>query len=301
MKYFSQEFGITNSSEIEFLDIDLEEGDNLYFLDPYLISIDKSDFSQKCITKIHNYFGGIIKNAASNSVQEMKSMSKHIIERNETRLGYSTSRKIRGIGFCQRNIMDIFYQVQRKNLETPLIEDTYDCLIFLDNVGHDKISDLITNIVLEDLIEFTQSQCIKHSIPMQQCNLKDPIWDANTMQWKKESVMLPMFKEKPIILVPKHLVGEQQYFSYSRVYKEFVYEDLKSNYAILGFIRLLSKGEKRPDCKKIKQAYPENKSTVASYALAHHNKYLNFKEHLLEDNSIYLVEKEKENKRKKKK
>lgn len=301
MKLFSQEFGITNPSEVEFLDIDLEEGDNLYFLDPYLISIDNSDFSKICIEKIHNYFGGIIKNAASNSVQEMKSMSKHIIERNETRLGYSTSRNIRGIGFCQRNIMDIFYQVQRKNLKTPLIEDTYDCLIFLDNVGHDKISDLITNIVLEDLIEFTQNQCIKLFIPMQQCNLKDPIWDANKMQWKKEPVMLPTFEENPIILVPKHLVGEQQYFSYSRVYKEFVYEDLKSNYAVLGFIQLLSNGRTKPDCKKIRQAYPKNKSTVASYALAHHGKYLNFKEHLLEDNSIYLVEKEKENKRKKKK
>lgn len=301
MKLFSQEFGITNHSEVEFLDIDLEEGDNLYFLDPYLISIDNSNFSKICIEKIHNYFGEIIKNAASNSVQEMKSMSKHIIERNETRLGYSTSRNIRGIGFCQRNIMDIFYQVKRKNLKTPLIEDTYDCLIFLDNVGHDKISDLITNIVLEDLIEFTQNQCIKYFIPMQQCNLKDPIWDANTMQWKTQTVMLPIFKEKPIILVPKHLVGEQQYFSYSRVYKEFVYEDLKSNYAVLGFIQLLSNGRTKPDCKKIRQAYPENKSTVASYALAHHGKYLNFKEHLLEDNSIYLVEKEKENKRKKKK
>ena len=301
MKYFSQEFGITNPSEVEFLDIDLEEGDNLFFLDPYLISIDNSDFSKRCISKIHNYFDRIIQNTATNSVSEMEAMSKHIKERNETRLGYSSSKKIRGIGFCQRNVMDIFYQVQRKNLQTPLIEDTYDCLIFLDNVGHDKISDLITNIVLEDLINFTQKQCFKHSIPMQPCNLKDPIWDANTMQWKKETVMLPTFEETPIILVPKHLVGEQQYFSYSRVYKEFVYENLKSNYAVLGFIRLLSKGKTTADCKKIRQAYPEKKSTVANYVLTNHDKYLNFKKHLLEDNSIYLVEKEKEQKRKKKK
>lgn len=291
MKLFSKAFNI-NANNLEFLDIDLEK-DNQFFLDPYLISIDDSPFSKKCIKKINRYFESIIQYSASDSVPEMLELSQYIKEHNETFLGYSREKRIKGIGFCQKDVMNIFYQIQKKNLSAPLIEDTYDCLIFLDRVGNDKISDLITNIMLEDLIEFTQQQCQKHNIPMLPCTLKDPILNFATMSWITPTIMLPIYDGKPIILVPRHLVGEEQYFSVARVHRDFVIYDLKSNYAKLGFIKILKKGTS-PDCKKIRQAYPLSKKVVANYSLQEHEKYLNFKAHLLNDNSINLVEAEKD-------
>ena len=118
---FANYFNITEDEELEFYNISLEK-DNKLFLDPYLISIDKTSFSITATKKIQKYFSEILKIVKQQDIRKMKEISKFVKERNETFLGYSAS-KIRGNGFCQEDLLNIYYQILQKNIENPVIEE----------------------------------------------------------------------------------------------------------------------------------------------------------------------------------
>ena len=69
-----------------------------------------------------------------------------------------------------------------KAIETGLLKDLSDCELFIEGIGHDKISDMTTNVIRRKLIDFTKQQCQKWYVPMQ-LSPTGPWWDQDRKVW----------------------------------------------------------------------------------------------------------------------
>ena len=175
-------YGICHETSFEDIELDT---DNKLFVDPYLVYISEDDFSIECSNKIVDYFTKLLRYAKLGDRGNGYKLVKYLQENNEIRFGYSAGRPIgRGLGNNKgKELFDLL--CKSKAVKTGLVSDIFDASIMLENVGYDKISDLTTNIILMDLIKFTQIQCTINKIPMVTVKLIRPVWCASEEKWKK--------------------------------------------------------------------------------------------------------------------
>ncbi|GLB48072.1 hypothetical protein [Neptunitalea lumnitzerae] len=219
--------------ELEFIDIDLNK-DNLLFVDPRLIEMGNDIYSKKMQRNIEVFWAEIIKAVKRNDKRAISSTLDGLKEPKETRLGYasntcdgnSIARKLKKklIGAIMKN----------KAVQSGQLSQFCDFEFFIDDVSSDRISDMVTKIVKDVLVEFTQHQCQIHKIPMK-LFVQDDFLDITkgNVSWIKEmNVELP-FDEygEPIIFVPKNIVrlqgaaGQNLRCLYRFAIREFVQND----------------------------------------------------------------------------
>ena len=127
----------------------------------------------------------------------------HLREPNETHLGLSKGRP-RGAGVGPGQALRIYDAiVQSGATQTGFIEHIAECELFIPHVGPDKISDLTTNIIRSQLIEYTKRQCDLHGIPTQSVALSGPCFDAGTFEWIARYGDCPVHDGSPILFVPR--------------------------------------------------------------------------------------------------
>lgn len=269
--------------DVDFVDIDLEH-DNKLFVDPYLIYLEKDAFSINCSNKIVNYFGQLLECARNNDISAGHKLVSYLQENNEIRFGYS-SEKPNGKGLGYNKGKELFNLLcKSKAINTGLVQDIFDASIMLENVGYDKISDLTINIILEDLILFTQNVCKKNNIKTNAVTLKRPIWCSKTNSWiEMKDILLPVHKNKPIILVPKAYVREYLVYTYSRFYSHHMipyYEHEVMNNPSCGLVKILKRGIV-PSRTKIRKSYPCIKENVIDFISNNPNEYHTYKKNQL--------------------
>ena len=213
---FKEKYNI--KGEVEFADIELDT-DSKLFVDPYLIYISNDEFSNNCSNKIVNYFEQLLKLAILNDKGNGYKIVKYLQENNEVRFGYSLGNPL-GKGFGKNKGKELFdILCKSKAVRTGMISDIFDASIMLNKVGYDKISDLTINIILEDLIQFTQKQCKMYSVPLERVRLRRPVWNSEKNNWiNMETIDLPVHNGKPIILVPNNFVRPYMVYTYARFY-----------------------------------------------------------------------------------
>ena len=97
----------------------------------------------------------------------------------------------------------------------------------IPGIGHDKISDLTTNILRGHLVEYTKAQCDLLAVPVQNVPIA-PIFNPDAMQWEEQYVDLPVWHNRPILLVPKSAVRYSPAYQQGKYYQHYVLNFLKA-------------------------------------------------------------------------
>ena len=134
--------------------------------------------------------------------------SSHLKEPKENCLGYS------GNNMSGKGLRDIAHYAMQQILDQPHlineIKQIADLQLYVKNIMHDRISDLYTNVVKNELNNYTLEQYRKYNMMhlVKEVNFGS-YWDAVQHTWTENAIkQMLVINEKLILLVPKNfLVG----------------------------------------------------------------------------------------------
>ncbi|MFQ6119012.1 MAG: hypothetical protein ACE5KE_03885 [Methanosarcinales archaeon] len=182
-------------------------------IDPALIEFYDKELYRK-ITDFMEYVIELIKDNESRKARGLINFP----EVNEIRLGYSEVDNY-GKGNGDEYNERIFGRIC-KNLEIfDRKEKRIEALYWLiEGLAHDRLSDIIANILKDYLIKYTQQRSKTHNIPMERVTIKN-IFDFNKKIWIDEKVFLPLnqhpaFRDQGILFVPKNFLRTLPYFNF---------------------------------------------------------------------------------------
>ncbi len=264
----------------EIVQLDFEH-DNRLFIDPYRINEGESELFARAKKKIINFFDLFFKCIEKNDRETAFYIGKQLHEINATKLGYSRKDGLpRGKGFSRKDLLIIFDEAIKIK---EFITDMPDVLILAEKVGPDKVSDLTTNIIYKELIEYTIYIVNKYQLEIDLVNKKKWIFNVEEKKWIKEKILVPHIENEEILFLPKKIVERYEIFSYQNVYRDLVFPFYKANPAIHRLIKVLKNKEERSDCKKLRKRYPANRETVRNFKLEYPERYTQYKKEMEKD------------------
>lgn len=218
----SERFGLNATQyELDFVDVDTEV-DIPLFLDPYFIGKCGFPFASEAHLSLKSFFNCLLSALNEKRINDARSLFSYLGESNEICLGFSSS-KPQGKGMGPSDAKNIFLGLKgSKALETGLMEDIEDIRIFVDNVDKDKVSDMTSNIIKKQLIEYTQSQCRLWDIPLQQSVSSGFYWDRESNSWDNQYTEMLLIDGKRILLVPKRIVSFSKEYTPQKYLQHFV-------------------------------------------------------------------------------
>lgn len=202
---------------VEFVDVTID-GDKKLFLDPLLIarSAVSDPLARAADLNLRLFATKLSENIAADDpghTARALQMMGNLKEPRETRLGMSEH------GYNGRGVSDYYAQVVCRALQSdlkPLISlgvfQWFGVLpIYVQGIDADRMSDMTTGIVREQLIQFTEAMVRKYSAfsdhPHSLRPHKVKIWNASTNEWEDRFSNLPEAGGHPIILIPREWVG----------------------------------------------------------------------------------------------
>lgn len=270
--------------ELDFVDIDTSN-DTPLFLDPYFLSLKNDRWSIDAYRTLENFFHYILHLFETNQINEARRNFK-FTEPKETCLGLSKSGT-EGKSIGDNDATKLFeYILNSRVVESGLVSHVNDMKIFVDNISHDKISDLTTNIIRKHLIRYTQNQCKLHGIELMNDVPTREYWDTVTRSWISTYEDMLVIDGEPIILVPKSIVSRRQSYYYDssmyarhHVLNFLVSEELRLNTSLVR-TKTLKNGEKRRSVNKNETAKKYDaykKEFLRSFTIEHPEFYEDFK------------------------
>lgn len=207
--------------KLDFFNIDVKI-DNKMFLDPLRIKKSNTELGKKCYKNIERFINNLLDLVKQRDYKELLNIIDNLYERNETRLGYSIDTNF-GKSFGENGGKNLVQSLSNnKMIINGKVEDIFDCIMIIPNIGEDKVSDLITSIIFLDLIKYTQEQCNMWKIPLENVKVKKLCWSNEKAEWIKLKTELPVYKNKPIVFVPKEFIGKQHIFCYEHLYRDVI-------------------------------------------------------------------------------
>ncbi len=270
--------------ELDFININPNKDFPVY-LNPFVLSTRTDHFSIEATRTIRGFFQHNLDLIKNKQVDVARSNFRHLNEPNETCLGMS-KKKPRGRGVGEDNAEDLFESIlTSKALASGLVDQLEDTAVFISGIGRDKVSDMTTNIIRANLIEYTQSQCDLLGIELTPDVPSGFFWDSTSKKWDQIHTDMLVIKGKRILLVPKAIVSYVKEFNHGKYHQhhalEFLQEDhLKRNTTLVqttynenGSIR------RRFVTKKdlIKKELPSNKELLIDFTKRHPEVFKDFK------------------------
>ncbi|KFC67264.1 hypothetical protein FG93_04000 [Bosea sp. LC85] len=271
MARFSTVFGLSNQqASLDFVDIDLTTDTPLY-LDPYAIEIRDDEWSSKCGDHIRSFFNEVMSALRAHNHPRAMHLLGNLHEPNETFLGQSSGRpQGRGVGDHKaRQFADAL--VNSRAFVTGILSDISEAELFIFGVGPDTISDLTTNVLRGLLAEYTANQCNLHSIETHRVNSIGPAWNIQASRWEARQFMLPLYRNRPILLVPKFSVrfgmsiDSQEFYNHHMI--EYLRaENLRSG---SGLVHTFKDGSRTVYKSAVKAIHPFIKDDLATFVREH--------------------------------
>jgi hypothetical protein len=267
---FSEHFGLkVKSDDLEFLDIYANQDISL-FLDPYGISAMGTAWSRECELHITGYFQCLVDSIKSGDKQTIQKLLNALHEVNEVALGYSQSQPSgRGIGKIQAKEIQAAFE-NSQAAKSGDIKDIADCALMIPGINRDKISDITSNILKKKLIEFTQLQCKKYSIPTKKVPVNNT-FDYDTLTFTSYYAELPIINGYPKILLPLVSVRRDPQLSKDKYYRNFVLEFLRAEHehAGDGLASVLKNGRIVVRIADLKAKYPIGSDFLYEFSKKH--------------------------------
>ncbi|WP_241433362.1 hypothetical protein [Listeria grandensis] len=207
-------------------------------------------------------------------------------EPRETCLGLS-EYGTKGKSLGQDDATKLFeYILSSGVMEDGLVSQVNDIKIFVDNISHDKISDLTTNIIRKHLIEYTQKQCELYGIKLKKSIATNEYWNTANKCWESSYEDMLVINNQAIILVPKSIVCRKRgYFYDSEQYARhfvlnfLVSEEIRLNTSLVRSTKLkngdVKKSAKKDEVAKKHGAY--KKEFLRRFTLEYPEYYQRFK------------------------
>lgn len=211
MEHFTSQFnlGITSHSQIPFIDIAVDSDVPLY-LDSDLISVDMSPVGLGATQSINTFFNALFDACREKDYPLVNQLLSFAREPNETHLGMSHGLS-RGKGSTPHLLFPIFkHLVDLGCFENGLITLPSDVMLWTRNFERDRMSDLLVNVIRQDLFMFTLQQYAHYglSIPSaDDCPYQGYYWNADNCCWSLATSWPALtVKGFPVLLVPKSFV-----------------------------------------------------------------------------------------------
>lgn len=253
---FTEFFGLkVEQDELNFLDIYAHQ-DIALFLDPFGISAMGTKWSKECENQIATYFQYLLDSIKVGDKQTIKKLLSALHEVNEVALGYSQNGSSgRGIGPKQAKEIQFAFETSEAAISGD-IKDIADCALLIPGINRDKISDITSNILKKQLIEFTKEQCDLYSIPRKRVAIS--AFDFETLTFKSYFDNLPVVNGKPKILLPISSVRQDPELSKDKYYRNFVLEFLRAEHSHAGdsLASVLKNGKIQVTIADLKKKYP---------------------------------------------
>jgi hypothetical protein len=275
----SQIFSLGKSqAELDFVDIDVEN-DTPLFLDPAFLAKRKDRWSIDASRTIRHFFQLVLDLLRNNNLAEAQYYFDYLHEPNTTCLGLSRGNP-RGRGIGKDNTKAIFRSILKsKAIKTGLIRDIEDSIIFVEDFGKDKLSDMTTNIIKRHLIEYTQAQCNLHNIPLTRDVPSGFFWDVSGNDWENIHTEMLVIKGKIILLIPKGIVSYSKDYVPERYYNHFVLNFLQNEHLRLNtiLVQKYADGTRYVTKKSLKEKYPNTKEFLRDFTREHPEIFEKFK------------------------
>jgi alkylhydroperoxidase/carboxymuconolactone decarboxylase family protein YurZ len=272
MPTFSKVFKLDKTqAELDFVDVHLEK-DNLLFIDPFALGRRLDNWSHEAALTLGNFFQEVVTRIKNSEDDLALELLMYLHEPNETRLGYSRGRP-QGAGVGSEQAEELFDALKQSSaVRTGFISSLEEAELMVEGIGRDKISDLTTNVIRAHLIEYTKSQCELYDIPTQEVALP-PCFDVESMSWEEKFANLPVYKSKPILLVPKAIVRYAPAYQNQKYYQHHVLNFLKAQELANPQSRLvkvlrLKKGRivRKLTKKTLKEHFPNTKNYLFEFS-----------------------------------
>lgn len=270
MPRFSQAFGIKKSqAELDFVDVPLHT-DIWLFIDPFAVGQRVDPWSQKCHGTLVTFFQKVVDHIRAGRLEEARELLSHLQEPNETRFGLSKKRPA-GAGIGPHQAQQLFDALKDSSaVKTGFLSSLEECELMIEGIGRDKISDLTTNIIRGHLVEYTQEQCKLHGIATQTVAL-GPCFDPDTFEWQSKHVDLPVWKDKPVLLVPEALSRLGIAYDHQKYYRHYVLNYLKAEEAGArsSLVKTLKNGKRVVYKTDLQRKYPCTKEFLYQFSKDH--------------------------------
>jgi hypothetical protein len=209
MRTVTQYYAIT--SAVPFLDIDVDD-DNLRFVDPFKIrmGLGPKTFANAANACTSSFFNEVTRAVVSgNQAQRRRGLDllQHFEEPRETRLGMS-KHGFAGHGGADgvgQKIWDTLDGSAALLVGVGVLHEIEDIPLFVPDVGNDITSDLVTRVIFEPLVDFTNDCVAKFPELAGGTGLKQvtrQVWDPVSTTWVMKKVTLPTVDGKPLLLIP---------------------------------------------------------------------------------------------------
>jgi len=265
-------------AELDFVDIDVDT-DIPLFLDPFFLSLRNDPWSINATRTVKNFFQHLINLVRQNRIRDARNLFSHLHEPNQTCLGMSQgSPQGKGVGLNDaEKIFDSI--IQSRAIQTGLLKDLEDNILFVENFGKDKLSDMTTNIIRKHLISYTKSQCNLHGITLTPSVPSGFFWNPESVQWESEYNDMLIIEDKKILLVPKGIVSFSKDYTPDRYYNHFVLNFLQNEQLQLNssFVQYRKDGTAYVTKKDMKEENPCSKEFLRSFTLANPQVLDNFR------------------------
>lgn len=240
--------GLTQPS-LDFVDVRLDTDVKL-FIDPTALNLLDTEWGARCRGLIHDYFSLVLEHITDGDHRRAKSLLAMLSEPNETHLGLSRQQSQgRGMG---NGLADKMWQALSDSsaVRTGLIKDLEDAALMIDGIASDVISDIVTNIIREPLLEYTAEMARQHNIPLEERQTRK-VWNSFEKSWEVKTLpQIIVDGRQRLMLVPKAIVRKSITYDAGQYYNKYLLEQLQDEDMANGLVRILKNGEHRPPTKK---------------------------------------------------
>lgn len=160
-KHYVSEYwnkGVKGHLYYDFVDAAVND-DNLLFVDPLLIEIADDEWCQEASMTIKSFFDEFYKAYREGDINRKRELLSHGGEQNGTRLGYG--RGDNGKGNTVKGLLEIFAPLEELLIAISTMKKVEDLPLLIPDFAEDGLSDLLTNILHEQLNKFTLKQMNK--------------------------------------------------------------------------------------------------------------------------------------------
>ena len=223
--------GKKGHGNFDFVDVNLDN-DNRLFIDPCLIEGAKDAWSVNATKHMSGYFDHLFE-AMRKGWEHIDTLFDHAHEQNATKLGYGNGKN--GKGKTPEGLKTCLGDLRVLVQGIPTISRAQDLPVLVRNFAEDCMSDLLTNILHEQLNCFTAGQLKQYGL---EPDGKGLFWTWNKENGEWEQVLRPvwLYGDEEILLVPKWIVRRNYLFKahqylngviIERIQKANGWEDLK--------------------------------------------------------------------------
>lgn len=252
-KYYSL---VGTQATFDFVDV-RTLGDTALFIDPVAIAKIESPWTNACTSSIQSFFQRVIDAISASDDATARALLRPLGEDNSTRLGYSSASKGSGLG---NGLAEAFF-VELSGSEavkTGLIRDLEDTALLIEGVREDRISDVVTNIIRNHLIDYTQTAARYYNIPLVNNVSMGPFWDVAMGMWVDTVADLPFPKNGgPLLLVPKSIVRRSLACDPGKYYRHHVLQFFQQQELATGspLVQVLKSGAHRVTKRSVEEKY----------------------------------------------